>query len=154
MIALTIAPAATTAAIQPPVLSSASLTNRRFRVGKAATAISAKKAPTGTSFHFTLPAPAKLQIAITRSAPGLRHGKSCLTPTNKLKRAHAKRCTRTLTLGTLIRASEPQGADSVSFSGRIGRRALSPGAYHAVLSASDAAGKSKPVTLGFTVVRH
>jgi hypothetical protein len=70
-----------------------------------------------------------------------------------LRDAHAKRCTRTLTLGTLIRANEPVGADSVSFSGRIGRRALSAGAYHAVLSASDAGGTSKLVTLGFTFVR-
>ena len=137
----------------PPAITAARLTNRRFRVGRQATAISARKTPIGTSVHFTLSAAARLQIAITRSAPGLRHGHSCLAPSAKLKRAHAKRCTRTLTLGTLIRASEPEGADSFAFSGRIGHRALSPGAYHAVLSASNAGGRSKPVTLSFTVVR-
>ena len=135
-----------------PEISAASLTNKRFRVGRQATAISAKKAPIGTSFRFTLSVPARLQIAITHSAPGLRRGHSCLAPTNKLKRAHAKRCTRTLTLGTLTRASEPNGADSVSFSGRIGQRALTPGHCGAVLSARNAAGRSKPVTLSFTVV--
>jgi DNA-binding beta-propeller fold protein YncE len=138
---------------RPPAITAASLTNRRFRVAKKDTAISAKKAPLGTTFRFTLSAAAKLRIVITRSAPGLRHGHSCLAPTAKLKRAHAKHCTRTLTVGTLTRSNEPKGADSIAFSGRIGHRSLSPRAYHAVLSASDAGGRSKAVTLAFIVVR-
>ncbi len=146
-------PASTIGTTQPPVISAASLTNKRFRVANKDTAVSAKKAPLGTRFRFTLSAVAKLQIRITRSAPGLRHGHSCLAPTAKLKRAHAKHCTRTLTVGTLTRSNEPKGADSIPFSGRIGHRALSPRAYHAVLSASDAGGRSQAVTLAFTVVR-
>jgi len=134
-------------------ISAARLTHRLFRVGRQATAISARKKPLGTSFRFTLSAAAKVQIAITRSAPGLRHAHSCLAPTDKLKRARAKRCTRTLTVATLTRANEPKGAGSVPFSGRVGRRALSPRSYNAVLSASNAAGRSKPVTLSFTIVR-
>jgi len=143
----------TTSTIQPPAITAASLTNKRFRVGQQATAISAKKVPLGTAFRFTLSAAAKLQITITRSAPGLRRGRSCLAPTTKLKRAHAKRCTRTLTVGTLTRASQPQGADSVAFSGRVGHRPLTPGAYNAVLSSSNAGGRSNAVTLAFVVVR-
>jgi hypothetical protein len=135
-----------------PTITAARLTNKRFRVAKQATAISARKAPLGTSFRFTLSAAAKLQIAITRSAAGLRHGRSCLAPSAKLKRAHAKHCTRTLTLGTLTRLSELEGAGSVPFSGRIGHRALSAGGYNAVLLASDAGGRSKPVTLSFVIV--
>ena len=38
-----------------------------------------------------------------------------------------------------------------AFSGRIGHRPLSAGADHAVLSASDATGRSKPVTLSFVI---
>jgi hypothetical protein len=138
---------------QPPTLTAASLTNRRFRVAKKDTAISAKKAPLGTTFRFTLSAPAKLKIAITRSAPGLRRGHSCLAPSAKLRRKHAKRCTRTLTVGTLTRSSELKGADRIPFSGRIGHRALSPQLYKALLSASNAGGHSTPVTLAFVVVR-
>ena len=93
--------------------------------------------------NFTLSAAAKLQITITRSAGGLRRGHSCLAPSAKLRRAHATRCTRTLTLGKLSRAHEPAGADSLAFSGRIGGRALSAGAYNAVASvAGDAEGLS------------
>jgi hypothetical protein len=134
------------------MLTSLSLTNGRFRVAKTNTAVSAKKAPLGTTFRFTLSAAAKLQIAITRSVPGLRRGRSCLAPTSKLKRAHAKRCTRTLTVGTLTRAHEPAGADSVPFSGRVGHRALTTHGYQAALSASNAAGRSRPVTVSFTIV--
>jgi hypothetical protein len=43
------------------------------------------------------------------------------------------------------------GADVVAFSGRIGRRALAPRVYGAVLTASNAGGRSKPVGLVFIV---
>jgi YVTN family beta-propeller protein len=140
------------AAAQRPAIIAARLTNKRFRVGRQATAISAKKTPLGTTFRFTLSAAAKLQITITRTAAGLRHGHSCLAPSPKLKRAHAKRCTRTLTVGTLTRARERQGADSVAFSGRIGHRALGPQPYRAVLSASNTGGRSTSVMLSFAIV--
>jgi hypothetical protein len=136
-----------------PAITAARLTNKRFRVTSKDTAISAKRAPAGTSFHFTLSAVAKVQIAVTRSAPGLRSGHNCVAPTTKLRRAHAKRCTRPVALGTLTRSNLPQGADSVLFSGRIGHTPLKPGSYKAVLSASNAGGKSRSVTLSFSVVK-
>jgi PKD domain len=145
-------PAATTPASRPAI-SGAKLTNRRFRVAKRSTAISAKQPPSGTSIRFSLSAASKLQIAITATASGLRRGHSCLAPTPGLRRTHAKRCARTLRLGTLTRSSEPRGSDSVAFSGRIGHRALAAGSYKATLTATDAAGRSAPVTLGFVVVR-
>jgi hypothetical protein len=151
VIPLTIAPAK--AAAQPPAIGSASMTHRRFRVAKASTAISSSRAPRGSAFRFTLSAAAKLQITITRTAAGLRHGKRCLAPSSRLRRAHARKCTRTLTLATLTRASERQGADRVAFSGRIGPRALTPRGYRATLRASNAAGRSRPATLSFTIVR-
>jgi hypothetical protein len=152
---IAISPAHTTSATTkaPPAITDVSLTNRRFRVGKRATAVAARKTPIGTSFHFTLSASAKLQITIFRSTPGLRKGRLCRTPSTKLERAHAKRCMRTLTVGTLTRASEALGGDSISFSGRIGHRALRPGTYTATLNASNTAGRSGPVTLRFTIVR-
>jgi hypothetical protein len=136
-----------------PTISAASLANRRFRVGRQPTAISARKAPRGTTLRFTLAAPAQLKITIVLSAPGLRHAHACVTPTARLKRAHAKRCTRSITVGALTRAREPEGIDSVVFSGRIGYRALRRGDYRAVLSAENDAGRSNTVLLSFAVVR-
>ncbi|MBA3807915.1 MAG: PKD domain-containing protein [Solirubrobacterales bacterium] len=79
--------------LTPPLTLSASLTNKRFRVARKGTAISARKVPQGTTFRFTLSAAATLQIAITHSARGLRRGRRCLAPTAKLMHKHAKRCT-------------------------------------------------------------
>jgi hypothetical protein len=139
--------------LQAPTLSSVSLTNTRFRVGRNSTAVIAKRAPAGTSFRFALTSPAAVKITITRSARGLRRGRSCVAPSIRLRRAHAKRCTRTVAVGTLRRLNLHVGADVVAFSGRIGRRALSPGTYKAVLAASNAAGRSRQILLHFTVVR-
>ena len=129
------------------------LTNKRFRVARNATAISAKSSPLGTSFRFTLSTPSKIQILITRSAAGLRRGHSCLAPSAKLTHKHAKSCIRTLRIATLTRSSEPQGADEIAFSGRVGHSPLRPGHYNAVLTAINDGGRSTPVTLIFIVVR-
>jgi len=150
---ITIAAGQINGTTQPPTLSSASLTNKRFRVAKEDTAISAMRLPRGTIFRFTLSAAAKLQITLTRSTAGLRRSRICLAPTAKLRRAHAKRCTHTLTVATLTRSNLPEGADRVAFSGRIGHRALAPGRYIAQLSASNAGGRSTPVPLSFSVAR-
>jgi len=55
-------------------------------------------------------------------------------------------------VGTLKRAAEAVGANRIPFTGRIGRRALAPGAYRAVLTALNAGGRAKPVMLDFSVV--
>jgi len=135
----------------PPTISAASLSARRFRVASAATAISAR-APLGTSFRFTLSAAASVKIAITRSAAGVRSGLRCVSPTRALRRAHARGCLRRLDVGTLARASEAVGADRVPFTGRIGHHALGKAHYAATITARNAGGVSKPVTLAFVVV--
>jgi Regulator of chromosome condensation (RCC1) repeat len=135
-----------------PTISKGCFTNRSFHVGRQTTAISAKRAPLGSTLCFTLSTAAKVKVAITRSAPGLRHGRSCVALSATLVRAHAKRCTRTLTMGTFTRAREAQGTDSFPFSGRIGRRPLAPGSYLAVITASNTAGSSKPVAVAFTII--
>jgi hypothetical protein len=152
-------PCACPAIVRPPALHAPKITGARlsvsrFRVSKQSTAISAKvKVPQGTSFQFTLSQAAKLKIEFKHAARGLRSGKRCVAPSAKLRDHHAKHCTRTLSVGTLARANEPPGADKVAFSGRIGSKALPPGAYTAVLSATTGALRSTPVTLALTIVR-
>jgi hypothetical protein len=151
------APAATKPRVTPvlsrPVLSLVSLTNKRFRVGARGTAVSARKAPVGTRFLFRLAAAATVEIEITRSEAGLRRGHSCVAPTKRLRRAKAKGCTRTVSVGKLTRAKVRAGSDGISFTGRIGLKALAPANYRAALVASNAGGSSQRVTLAFTVVR-
>ena len=134
-------------------LTGASLKPARFRVAKGRTAVSAqrrrrKPIPRGTTFRYTLSAPATVKIVIRRKLAGRRKAKRCVRPTRRLRRA--KRCTRLLTKGTLTRRSK-LGANSTRFTGRIGRRKLAPGKYAAVLTATDIAGnRSRARTLAFT----
>jgi hypothetical protein len=122
-----------------PSLTAVSLANERFGVNK------------GTTVRFTLSVPATLTITITRVAPGLLSGHSCLAPSPQLTQAHANRCTRTIAVFTLTNSNKPEGAGTIALGGRVGGRRLSPGAYRAVLSASNAGGQSSPITLGFIV---
>jgi hypothetical protein len=62
-------------------------------------------------------------------------------------------CTRLLRAGTLTRTL-PAGRRSITFSGRIGKRALLVGDYRATVTAVDAAlNVSRARTVTFTIVR-
>ncbi len=133
----------------------ATLTHTRFRVAKKETAISAgrrTRAPLGTTVRFALSAPASVQITITRATAGVRRGRRCVEQTPRSRRSRARRCMRTVSFGTLKRANEVAGGDTVPFSGRIGRHALHPGAYHAALTALRGGVRSRPVVLPFVIV--
>ncbi len=139
-----------------PALSRVSMTNKRFRVGKKRTTVVAKKrrarrVKVGTAFRFRLNVPATVTIRIDRLTKGKRVKKRCVKPRAKYRKR--KNCTRALKRGTLTRRSLKAGARRVAFSGRIGKKKLSPGSYRATLTASAAGLKSKPVRLRFTVVR-
>lgn len=88
---------------------------------------------------------------IARRSAGRKVGKSCRAPSHSNRgKPH---CTRYVKVGTLTRGAL-QGPNSVKFTGRIGRRALKPGAYRASVTAKDAAGNvSKASSAGFTIVR-
>jgi len=66
---------------------------------------------------------------------------------------HKPRCTRTITVATLLRSAHT-GVNKVPFSGRIRGKALMPGRYQATFTAADSAGASPSQTLSFTVVRR
>ena len=89
-------------------------------------------AAVGTHFRFTLSEPARLTFRIQRAS----------------HRQH-----RYVTLGKFTR-SRGQGANSLRFRGRIGKRALTRGHYRVVVAASDTAGNgSIPKVARFRIVR-
>jgi hypothetical protein len=143
----------------PPAISQASLSPRSFAVSRTATAVSARghrhrrHPPKGTAIHFTLSEAAAVTLTITQKLMGRRHGKRCIA--TKSKHAGKRpRCTILKTIGTLTRGSEPAGADTVAFSGRIGTRALRRGSYTLQIDATDHSGnRARPQTLKFTVVK-
>lgn len=119
-----------------PVIAGFSVTTARFRVGSGPTARDARKrAKRGSAFRFRLSEQATVRIAISHVVR--KRGK-----------------TRYVAKGTLIRRSLKSGQNKLSFSGRIGRRALAPGLYRATASATDKAGnKSLSRRATFRVVR-
>jgi len=141
-----------------PAIARLSLTHRRFRVGRAHTAVSARRrgrrVPVGTTFRFALDRAASVRIAFARQASGLRaRGGSCAKPSRRLRRAHARRCTRFVPLRPALTRALPAGPNAVPFSGRIGRRALAPGRYRATLTATAAGRAGAPASIRFVVVR-
>ncbi len=136
-------------------LTALTLTNSTFVAGKTSTPLTgtaaAKHHNTGTTFSFRLDRAATVKIAIQRRARGRRVNGSCKTPTHKLR--HKPRCTRTIKIATLSRTGHA-GANKVAFSGRIRGKALKPGNYRAVFTATNGAGPSSPKTIAFTIVRH
>jgi hypothetical protein len=134
-----------------PVFSQVSETNRVFAVGKGATPVSARKTKVGTTFRYSLSEAAKVKFVIAQRSRGRKVGKACRKASSKNK--HRRRCTRFVKKGTLNR-SGVAGANSLHFTGRIGRRALKPGSYRVTITATDAAGNlSKTKTLSFRVVK-
>jgi hypothetical protein len=136
-----------------PVISKLRVTNKRFAIAKQRTAAvtrNRKKLKRGTAFKFRLSEVARTTITIARKAPGRRNGKRCVKPRPGLK----KRCTRYLSAMKLTRSKTKLGANTVAFTGRVGKKKLTPGAYRATLVATDPTGnRSKPARVTFTVVR-
>lgn len=128
-----------------PVISSASLARRRFRVGASSTPLVAAAA--GTTVRLSLSEASKLAITVERLTKGRRKGSRC-SP----RATTGRRCTIAKRSGVLTR-SLAAGAGKVAFSGRLGRRKLAVGSYRMTLVATDAAGnRSAKKSLSFSIV--
>jgi plastocyanin len=118
-----------------PVVTDFVMTRSRFRVGPGATALSAARARRGSAFEFRLSRAATVRIALSRVLTG-RGG----------KKRHAGK-------GTLVRRGRRAGANTVPFSGRVGRGALAKGLYRATIRATGANGRrSKARRTSFRIV--
>jgi Ca2+-binding RTX toxin-like protein len=137
-----------------PVISAASVSNRRFRVDPGG-GIARKRAPRGTAFRFALSERASIRVSIEHAFIGRRASGRCSL---SRKRGHGRPCRK----WKLVRRFTRQGLagqNEISFSGRvrIGRKvhALRPGYYRAAITATDAAGnRSKRSRVYFRVLRR
>ena len=139
--------------LAPGVLSF-NMTNPVFAVGPRATPLAAgrRRVPRGTKFRFNVTEAGTVRIAIQRARPGRRLRGRCRKPSKRLR--SRPRCTRWVRVGTLTRRV-PAGRSRVTFSGRLGRRALHRGSHRAGLVATDAAGnRSRVKRVKFRVVRR
>ena len=133
-----------------PVLSAVKLSRKRFRVGKRATPKAAAKR--GTTLRFTVSEAATLRITVGRRAAGRKVKGRCKPPAPRLR--GKPRCVRWVKRGTLTR-SVLAGAGRVTFTGRVGRKALKRGKHRFALVAVDAAGnRSATRKVKFTIVKR
>jgi hypothetical protein len=133
-----------------PVLGRVRVDPRRFRVARRAKPKAS--VATRTKIRFRLSEPSTVRLRIQRPLAGRRAKGQCRKPTRKLRRA--RRCTRYRTVGTLTKRNLAQGANAVVFTGRFGRRALRPGPYRVLASATDVAGnRSRSHTARFAVLK-
>jgi hypothetical protein len=125
-----------------------------FAVAAGSTPVSghtARRAPHGTTFTFTLDQPATVTVKIQRKTTGRRVGSAC-KPATRGSRHNAK-CTRYVTAVTLTRTAH-SAINSLPFTGRIRGKPLSAGQYQASFTASDSAGVSRARTIAFAIVKR
>jgi IPT/TIG domain len=133
----------------PPTISSLQLAPASFRAVSFGGSIIARRL--GTRVSYRLSEAATTTFHVQRVLQGRRSDGHCAAPSRRNRRA--PRCTRLTAIAGSFKQSAAAGADSLSFSGRLGSRDLPPGSYRLLALASDAAGnRSKPVTRAFTVV--
>jgi hypothetical protein len=102
--------------------------------------------------RYTLSEPARVVFKIEQAVRGRRAGRACRKPTRANRRKLA--CTRFQRVGAFAQSGHA-GANTKPFSGKLGRRVLTPGDYRLTLIARDAAGNvSQPKRLTFRVVRR
>lgn len=144
-----------------PGLGAVKLSRTSFRVAATPTPIAAarRRPGKGTTIGFTLTEPAGVTFTVERRLAGRllktrgSKGRACRRQTKANRKRSNRRCTFVRSAGSFSRAA-PAGRNSVAFSGRIGRRRLSPGRYRLTITAKDAAGNvSKPTSVGFRIVR-
>jgi hypothetical protein len=104
----------------------------------------------GTTFSFSLDQSATIIAQIQRTGSGRRARHTCVGNSKRLRRK--PRCTIYTTVATLTRSAHA-GLNKLPFSGRIGGKALTPGRYRALFTATNAAGTSKEQAISFTIVR-
>jgi hypothetical protein len=141
------------AAVHVPALtlSGVTLKRHRFLVSGRTARATGKARSRGTVLRYNLSEPATLSVTLQRRLLGRRKGSSCVAATQRL--ARAKRCVRFVRVGRLVHASHA-GQNTLPFSGRVGRRALRPGAYRAVVQATAGAGRrSLSVRIAFVILR-
>lgn len=118
----------------------------------ASIAAKRKAKPTGTKISYTdNEAGTTTTFSVQKPAKGARKGRSCVKRTKKLRKAHS--CTRYVAVGKFKR-TDTAGANSFTFTGRVGGKTLKPGSYRLVATPRNTAGKvGKALTKSFRIIR-
>jgi uncharacterized repeat protein (TIGR01451 family) len=141
--------------LTPPAFSAARMTNRTFAVdpkGAGEPVVSAR-AKKGTAFAYTLSEDARALFTIEQKTTGRTVGGKCVKATRR--NARARRCSLFTRRGAFGQDGKA-GQNVKPWSGKLGSKALKPGAYRASIAATDATGNKtpQPKQLSFKIVRR
>jgi hypothetical protein len=99
---------------------------------------------------YTLSLPARVTFTLKQARPGRLVRGRCVRPTHANRKR--RRCRRWLALhGSLTRPS-PAGASSFIFTRLPGRRALGPGSYELIATATTGGRTGRPLSVTFQIV--
>jgi hypothetical protein len=124
-----------------PVLSKASIAPGRFHAGRNVTGAT-------VAWHDT--AAATTTLRIFRVASGRKVGRRCVAVTRGNR--HDRACSRVIAVGSMTHHDQP-GANTLLFKGRLGGHTLAAGHYRVTITAASADGRSRTLTLKFTIAR-
>ena len=134
-----------------PVLSALRETHRHWRAGRALARVASVSQPVGTTFSFAVNTASTVRFTFTRTLAGRSVGGRCERP-NVRNRGH-RRCRRDAAVGSVDIQMHHGGGGELFFQGRISRALrLSPGRYHALVSARNSVGSSPQQSIGFTIL--
>jgi hypothetical protein len=106
----------------------------------------------GAAVSYELSAPATASFRVERAVAGRWHAGRCVRVTRSNR--NARPCTRWVAVRGGFAQEGVKGTNRLRFSGRIGRRALKPGAYRLVAVARDTNGTaSRQASARFRIVR-
>ena len=133
-----------------PLVENARQSTAKWREDNRLARISRAKAPTGTTFSFSLNEQANVNFSFIRLL-GTYDGHSCLASRHGTQKR--KSCNRKVAQGALSFTGHI-GTNSVVFAGRVSRRdKLSPGTYELIITATNAVDqRSAPARLRFTII--
>ena len=137
----------------PPVISRLKITPSAFRAAKkgASTAKARAKRKPGARVSYTLSKSATVTFTVARATRGRLLGRSCVRATKRLR--GKRTCIRFVSVRGSIVRRRGAGADGFRFTGRLGKRALSPGGYRMTAKAVDSDhSRSLPVSREFRIL--
>jgi len=127
-----------------------SLTDVRESRAQWREASRANRVPAGTTFTFRLNSAASVRFTFMRTVLGRRVDRTCRAVTDANR--HDATCQRSAEAGALTVRGH-SGLDRVAFRGSLGHgRAMAPGNYTVLITATDAGGPSAVRTLRFTIL--
>lgn len=132
----------------PPVLTNLRLTRTKFRIDGGRTAIAAQRrarpSDRGTELSWRLNEPAIVYILVEKLGKGWESPGADSRCVIRKRSFNDSPCVRLVVMGQLTRRGRT-GQNGMRFTGRFGRRALSPGKYRFGVFARDAAGNTSAV---------